>query len=205
MLKKFKFPLYVITHPASGFYDMKHEKEGSMKVTIINLILFWVVYSINRQYAGFVVNKVYPLTLNSLVDLTGILLMYFLWCVGNWSITTLMEGEGKFKEIAMATSYSLTPLILAFPLATIIGNYVARNEEAFYYMVIWIAVVWFIFLLFMGIMSIHNYTVSKTFATIFLTFVAILLIIFLSLLIILLLQQVYMFIYSIYTELIFRA
>ena len=94
-------------------------------------------------------------------------------------MTTLTDGEGKFREIAMVVSYSLTPLIIALIPATIIGNLVVENEEAFYFIIIWIAIAWFAALLFMGTVSVHDYTVTKTVATIFLTFAAMLVIIFL--------------------------
>ncbi|MGI6668849.1 MAG: YIP1 family protein [Acetivibrionales bacterium] len=205
MREKIKHSLYIMVHPAAGFYSLKHERKGSYLLTVLNPILFWAFYSINKQYAGFVVNDVDPLSLNSLIDLAGIVLLYLLWCGGNWAVTTLTDGEGKFREIAMVVSYSLTPLIIALIPATIIGNLVVENEEAFYFIIIWIAIAWFAALLFMGTMSVHDYTVTKTVATIFLTFAAMLVIIFLTLLVITLIQQVIMLFVSIYTELIFRA
>lgn len=199
-----KFPLYLITHPFDGFYSMKHEKMGSTKITVLNIFLFWLVYSINKQYAGFVVNEINPFFLNSLIDLMSIVGFYLLWCVSNWSVTTLTNGEGRFKDITMAISYSFTPMILLFIPATILGRYVAQNEEAFYAMVIGISIVWFLILSFVGTMSVHNYSLLKTIVTIFLTFIAMLIIIFLTLLMFTLIQQVYMFFHSIYTELLYR-
>lgn len=199
------YPLYVITHPFDGFYDMKHEHRGAMRVALFNIFFFWVSYSINRQYAGFVVNRINPLSLNTIVDLIAVITMFLLFCIGNWSITSLMDGEGKFKDIVMSVSYAMTPMNLVFVPATILGNYVADNEEAFYFMLISISVVWFLILLFVGIMTVHGYSLLKTIATLFLTFVAMLIIIFLILLMTTLVQQVLMFIKSIYTELLFRA
>lgn len=205
MLEKMKYPLYVMTHPFDGFYDMKHEKRGALWVAMVNLLFFWISYSINKQYAGFTVNKIHPLALNTLFDLVAVLTLFLLFSIGNWSITSLMEGEGRFKDIVMTVAYAMTPLNLAFIPATIVGNYVADNEESFYYMILGIAVVWFLLLAFIGIMTIHNFSLLKTIVTLFLTLIAILVIIFIILLMVTLMQQVYMFIYSIYTELIFRA
>lgn len=201
----FKLPLYILTHPIEGFYVMKHEKKGRIWITILNVFLLWAFYSVNKQYSGFVINDIDFHALNSFVDFIAIVLLYLLWCTGNWAVTTLTEGEGKFGEIAMAVSYSMTPLILALIPAAIIGNLVVENEEAFYFMIIWIAIVWFLALIFVGTMSVHNYSVGKTAITILFTILAVLVIIFLILLVTTLLQQLIMFLYSIYTELIFRA
>jgi low temperature requirement protein LtrA len=205
VLEYFKLPLYMLTHPVDGFYVMKHENRGSTGITILNIFLLWVFYSINKQYSGFVVNDIDLHALNSFIDLIAIVLLYLLWCTGNWAVTTLTEGEGKFREIAMVVSYSMTPLILALIPAALIGNLVVENEEAFYFMIIWIAIIWFLALVFVGTMSVHNYSPGKTLVTIFLTIAAMLVIIFLILLISALMQQVVMFVYSIYTELIFRT
>ena len=198
-------PLHLLAHPVEGFYEMKHENRGKMGMVILNIFLLWLFYSINKQYSGFVVNDIDLHALDSLIDFLAIVLLYLLWCTGNWAVTTLTEGEGKFRDIAMAASYSMTPLILALIPATIAGNLVVQNEEAFYFITIWIAIIWFLALMFVGTMSVHNYTPGKTIVTIFLTIAAMLVVIFLILLVATLLQQVFMFLYSIYTELIFRA
>lgn len=204
MLKNyFKNPLYTLTHPVDGFYTMKHG-QGKVSLIFVNLFLFCISYSFQKQYAGFVINENNPLSYNSLMDLFTICLVFALWCVGNWSITTLTNGEGKFKEIAMAASYSLTPMIITFIPATLISNLFTEAEKEFYFILIGIAIFWFIVLLFVGTMSVHNFTVGKTVQTIFLTFISIMIILFIMLLIGSLISQVWNFFRSIYTEIIYR-
>lgn len=205
MLKKyFKSPLYTIFHPVNGFYEMKYEKKGKTSLIFVNLILFWISYSFQKQYTGFIINENFPRSFNSLMDLTSILVIFLLWCVGNWSITTLMEGEGKFKEIAMAAAYALTPMILVFIPATLISNLLTEAEKEFYYIAIAVSQVWFVILLLVGTMSIHDYTVAKTVKTIILTFISILIILFLVMLMGSLISQVITFGTSVYTEIIYR-
>ncbi|MGO4843943.1 hypothetical protein AB4144_67850, partial [Rhizobiaceae sp. 2RAB30] len=42
------------------------------------------------------------------------MLPFILFCVANWSLTTLMDGEGKFLEIITAVGYSLLPFIILY-------------------------------------------------------------------------------------------
>ncbi len=206
MIKRlYGIPLYTLFHPVDGFYEMKHEKKGKRSIMIINLLLFWISFSFQKQYTGFVMNENYPFSFNTFMDLLGLLLFFILWCVGNWSVTTLMGGEGKIKEIAMATAYALTPMILVFIPATIISNFMINTEKEFYFMLLTISIVWFSILLFIGIMSVHDYSVTKTVATIVLTFASMLVILFIILLMTMLVQQMYIFIRSIYIELIYRV
>ena len=155
--------------------------------------------------ASFVVNDVDPRSVDSLMELTVVLILYLLICVGNWSITCLMEGEGRLKDIAIAVGYAMLPIIVCFNIGTIFSQFVAQNEGAFYTMIIGIGIAYGLIMMLIGIMQVHNYTLGKTLVTILLTFVAMFIIIFIVILLSDLISQVYNFFYSIYQELIFRA
>ncbi|NLG24697.1 MAG: YIP1 family protein [Clostridiales bacterium] len=200
----FACPLHTMFHPADGYYDMRHEGGGSLKQAAVLFVLFWLSFSFNRQYAGFVVNEIYPLSLSLLGDLFSIALVFLLLCAANWSVTTLMDGEGAFRHIAIALSYALLPLIFALAPATVFSRFLTLDEAAFYYMIIGAALAWSAMLLFMGILTIHNYTVGKTVATLVLTAVAALIIVFLALLVGSLIQQMWTFVGSVYSELLYR-
>ena len=59
----------------------------------------------------------------------SVLLPFFLFAVANWCLTTLFDGEGSLKDIIIAISYSLVPLILMVVPATIISNFVTKQES----------------------------------------------------------------------------
>lgn len=205
MLKrKLKYAFYTIGHPADGFYEIRHRGRGSVPLAILFVFLFGVCFSANRQYAGFVVNTVNPMSVNSPAEITAVFLLFLLFCVGNWSITCLMNGEGRFKDIVTVVGYAMLPLTLTFVPAILLSQVVASDEEAFYYMLMAIGIIWFVFLLLIGIMTIHNYTLGKTLLTMLLTFVAMLIIIFVAMLLITLIGQVVSFVRSLYNEIMLR-
>lgn len=202
--EKWKYAFYTVSHPADGYYEIRHRERGSVAVAIALVILFSISFSINRISASFIVNDVDPLDVDALTELVAVLLLFLLFCVGNWSITCLMEGEGRLKDIAIAFGYGMIPMIVCFNIGTVISWFVAQNEEAFYYMTIGIGIAYGLFMILIGIMQVHNYTLGKTLITIFLTLIAMFIIIFIVLLFVDLINQVYGFFYSIYQELIFR-
>ncbi len=134
-------------------------------------------------------------------ELVGIMLLFFLFCIGNWSVTCLMGGEGRFKDIVTSVGYALLPLILTFVPATLISQFVAADEDAFYYLILVFGVAWTSILILMGIMIIHNYSLAKTLVTLLLTFCAMLIIIFIIMMLFDLLSQVYGFFRNVYIEL----
>ncbi len=201
--EKWAYSFYCLTHPVDGFYEIRHRDRGSVPIAIFYVILYSLCYSWNRLSASFVVNNTEPRTVDAFSELTGVLVLYALICVGNWSITCLMSGEGRLKDIAIIVGYSMLPMILTYIPATIISQAIAQNEEAFYYIIITVGTVYALLLMLIGIMIIHNYSLLKTLITIVLTFVAILVIIFCAMMIVSLINQVYGFFHSIYLELLF--
>lgn len=200
----FSFPLHVIMHPFDGFWDMKYEQKGKLKMVVLIMILFIGATIIQNQYAGFLVNRIDPRTLNSLSDMIQILFAFFLWCISNWAVCTLSEGEGRFKDIMMATAYSLVPMILIYYPTTLLSNILTQEETAFYYLLNSIALIWSLGLLIVGTMTVHQYNVSKTILTMFLTIIMAVIVVFLMMLLYSLFQQIVDFVVNIYTELIFR-
>lgn len=203
--EKWRYLLYTMNHPMDGFYWIRHRDYGSVPIAILLVVLFSLCFSLNRIGANFIVNDVEPTTVDSLEELSGILLLYALLCVANWSITCLMNGEGRMKDIAIAVGYGCAPLIPAFLLATAMSHFITEEEAAFYTMVIGLGVAYGVILVLIGIMQVHNYTLSKTLQTLLLTFVAVLIIIFVALLLADLIGQVINFIRSLYIEIIFRT
>jgi hypothetical protein len=193
-----------MTKPLDSFYEIRHREYGSVPLALICVLLFGFAFTMNRIFASFIVNEVNPRTVNGLTEIGSVFLLFLLFCVGNWSVTCLMNGEGRFKDIVTVTGYSLTPLVVVFLPATLLSHVVAAGEEVFYYFALAVGLGWAAILILMGIMTIHNYTLLKTLATLILTFAAMFILIFLALLVYDLINQVYIFLYSIYTELSFR-
>jgi hypothetical protein len=200
-LKEFViFPLHVMVRPFSSFSDIKWGLRGSAKMIPVMLFLMWAAISFNNQYAGIVVNQRVPMMMNSIRDMYGVVAVFLLACIGNWSITCLTDGEGKFIQIMKGISYALTPYYLALFIAALISRFFTEQEAAFYYMIISGGLVWASFLVFAAVATIHNFTVFRTILTLFLTALSMSIIIFFILMIGALLQQVTFFGHSIYLE-----
>ncbi|MFC4810954.1 Yip1 family protein [Paenibacillus sp. GCM10023250] len=203
-LEQIRYSFYVLLHPFDGFWDIKYDNKGKVRLALAILVLLTVSTILQRQWSGFVVNFNNPSELNSVNELKYIVLPFLLWCVSNWSLTTLMDGEGKFREIVMVTGYALLPLAMTHFLSTILSNLITLQEAAFYYFLESFAFFWFVWLLFIGTMTVHQYTVLKTIVTMALTLLVMGIIMFLGLLFFSLIQQVLGFVLTVYNELSLR-
>lgn len=199
-----KFPWYIVTHPIEGFYDMKYEKAGRLRVPLFFLLCTGIVKIINLLYAGFVVNTFNPRFMNSIMQLLYAIVPLLLFCVANWSITTLVDGKGKFKEIVMVVGYATFPYLIITVISTIYSNYITPDEAAFYYFFRALAMGILLLLIFTGTMVIHEFSVKREVVTVILTIVAMGVIIFIGLLFFSVIQQIYGFIYAIFKEITLR-
>lgn len=199
-----KFPKYILFHPFDGFEEFKRYKKGKFSVAIVFIILFAFFRIFKFQYEGFIINPNNPLMLNSLQEIFSVVLLVALFTIGNWSITTLMEGKGTYKEIIMVTGYALFPVvILGFP-AVILSNFLTLEEIALYSLLLSVAYILAGWMLFMGILNIHQYGLAKTLMVFVATAVSMSVMMFLGLLFFDLIQQVISFIAAIYEELSLR-
>ena len=202
---KWSYMFYTISHPMDGYYWIRHRDYGSVPLAILMVFLFSCSFTANRLLASFVVNDLDPRGVDALYELMGVMAFYLLLCVSNWSITCLMNGEGRLKDIAIAVGYGTVPMTFVMVVSTIISQFIADDEQAFYGILMGVGIAYGVIMMLIGIMQVHNYTLGKTLLTLFLTFVAALIIVFLLLLLSNLLGMVYNFFHSIYTELIFRV
>lgn len=203
-LTSLSYAWHVIFHPFDGFWDLKHEKRGTLKAALTIVGLVALTYVVMRQYTGFIFNHQDLARLNVIIELVSVLVPFFLWSVVNWALTTLMDGKGTFKDIVIATAYGLTPFVVINLPLTWVSNYLTFEEGVFYYFLVTVAAIWSAGLVFIGMMTIHDYDSSKNFWTCVLTIVGIGIVLFIALLFVNVINVVAGFISSVYAELVLR-
>ena len=198
------YGFYVIFHPFDGFYDLKHEKRGSVRASLVFIALTILSFFYQGIGQGYVVNPTGSTT-TLWSQAISVLVPLFLFVLANWCLTTLFEGEGSFKDIFIASSYSLLPLILFIAPATMASNWVSLSEVQLIDLLVGIAFVWTVMLLFFGTMITHDYPLFKNLITLVGTVVAMAFIVFLVLLFGMLLSKLIGLASNIIVEIQYRA
>ncbi len=193
------YAFHLVFHPFDGFWDLKHEKRGSVRAasTILGLTILAFFYQSVGQ--GYMFSP-RPSTSNILVQVFSVAVPAMLWVIANWCLTTLFDGEGSFKDIYIATCYSLAPLPIFVTLGTVLTNVLTESESMIVTLLIGIAVVWMVLLLFFGMLVTHDYSMGKNFLTILATLLAAAVIIFIVVLFAGLVTKMYTFVDSLITE-----
>ncbi len=208
-IKKFwqetwKHPLYILSHPVQGWEEFKNEKKAKMWVAIFIMMMYVIMTILAYQFEGIITNKNNPQKFNSVLMLVYGVIPPIVIAIANWSVTTLLDGKGKMKEIFMMICYSLFPVTIFGFVNILLSNVLTYEEAKFILLIDILAWVLTGYMAFMGLVVIHEYGIGKTLWSIILTVVAILIIAFIALLIFDLAQQIYGFIYSLFKEITTR-
>ena len=198
------FANHLIFHPFDGFWDLKHEKRGSVRGAFFYLGLAILTFTYQSMGSSYLFNPKENYS-SILVQIISVSVPLILWVVANWCLTTLFEGEGSFKDIFVATSYALAPLPLLIIPATISTNFFTVAEGAIVTLLESFAFIWVGLLIFTGTMVTHDYSLGKNILTCIGTIVAMVFIMFLALLFTTMLTNVISFITAIVTELTYRV
>ena len=197
------YVFHVIFHPMDGFWDLKHEKRGSVRAALLFMILTVIVLFYKSVGTGYIMNPegtYSTIFMQTLVVFVPILL----FAVANWCLTTLFDGEGSFRDIFIACGYSLLPIVLTTVPVTIFSNVVVSNEVDILKLIIAFGFIWTGFLLFFGMMVTHDYTILKNVLITVCTIIGMAFIMFLAVLFTSLVMDMVRYFTNIFTEINYR-
>jgi hypothetical protein len=202
--KTLKYSLYVCTHPLDGFWDLTHEKRGSMGAANIIIGLAVIIEVLRLTLTNFQFVKINMEYFNSLIVALRILLPVGLWTVANWSLTTLMDGKGRMFEIYMSVCYALTPYVIINMIMIILSQFITFEEGAIYWVLAGFSAVWTGILILAAMMMVHDYSLVKTILSSLLTIVGMGVMVFIFVIFFSLISDAVAYFISLYKEILFR-
>ena len=198
------FVFHVMFHPFDGFWDLKHEKRGSLRAAFVFIGITIVSLFYRSVGTGYVMNpqgEYSTIFMQAMVVFVPVLL----FAVANWCLTTLFDGEGNFKNIFIAIGYSLLPIALTMVPVTIFSNIVVSTETDILSLIMTLGFIWAAFLIFFGMMVTHGYSMGKNLGITLGTIAGMAFIMFLAVLFTSLVMDMVSFVTNIVSEVSFRV
>ncbi len=197
------YSLNVIKQPADMFFGIKRYNKTSYLSGFIVLALFVLVYMIDMYASGFLFRS--QNLNNVIVQVVMVLGLFFLYVIVNYLVSTLNDGEGRFKDVFISTSYILVPFIILTLPMTLLSHYLTYNEAFIFSFYHQIVLIWTMILLFLSIQNLHNYTFWETIKNIFIIIFGMFILVLIGLLIYSFIGQLFEFILSVIKEVIYRV
>lgn len=195
------YGFYSMNHPFAGYWGIKYEKRGSFKAAVI----FWIWTVISSIFGTMGVGYLQKSDGASIASaMTSIAVPLLLWCISNMCFTTLMDGKGSFKDLFTAVGYSMLPYNLVTIPCALISHILVTDELSILSLVTTVALYWSIGLIFLSMMTVHEYSFGKNLVVSALTILGIMVILFILLIFFNLVGKVQMLIVNIINELVYR-
>ena len=187
------FPARLLLRPFKRFDEMKYERAGSYPFAFFMLLLSALLSVLEFVYGGFLTNYHDIYGVDSLYLSLTVLFPVALFVVGNWCVTTLMDGKGRLGEIFMATMYAM-----------FLSNVLTLDEMTISYTVQGVGVFAFCLYLFIGLVVVHEYSFGRGVGSIVLTLLAMMVLVFILMLVFTLVADLWDFVVVFTKELMLK-
>lgn len=176
---KLQYVRYAVLHPFDGFAEFRYNKKESNLYAVIIAFLWFLASCLNYNYDGYIFNVENPESFNLWIILASTVGLVLLFVVSEWLLGTFFEGKGTFSQILCGTCYSLIPMIIGCVAQLILSNILTEKEAFFVTAVKVISVVWSLFLIFIAMKQVNQYSYLKNLVTVFVAVLGVLVVVFL--------------------------
>lgn len=205
LINQLLFLFYFIRHPIDGYYGIQEEKKTSVLSATLLYIVFFIEQIFSLYHTSFIFNSVQPTDIMLSKECVLIFAPFALGVVSNFLVSTISEGEGRFRDVYQATIYSFVPYLVFSPLIVILSNATTYNESFVYHFLNTVMLGWTLILIGIMVKEIHDYTFGETLVNLLFTVFSMIILLLVLFIIYVLLGQVIDFISSVIQEVLVRA
>lgn len=194
-----------LKHPIDCMYDIRKDISGSVLSATILYFLGFLIFTVNFIGQGFIFNYVDNRNISYVYITSLFLLPCALWVAANYMVSSINEGEGRLRDVYIASAYALSSFIIFMPLVIALSYVVTLNEAfilSFSTLIIW---VWCAIILFLGLKEIHNYEIKEVIKNILLSLFLIFVTIIIFSIIYMLWDQLIEFVYTFIKEVTYNV
>jgi len=195
---------YYLSKPFKASDDVRMYDRGTVRSAVVIMSLLLISRIVSMCMSGFLFSTHRIEDIKVLNEIVLVFALYSGFLLCNWAVSTLMDGEGRWRDVAIVTGYSFFPMMAGNLITTILSTVLTLREGTILGLISSVSVVFSVILLFIGIMTVHRLTAAKAAANIALTLIGMLIIFFLLFLVYGLFSQLVTFMGNIFTEFLFR-
>lgn len=200
VLGDFLYAFRIPRHPLDRYYDIRVKKKGTvLGASIIYLFLF-IIYMLNKTSKAFIYqyDAVEDMDINAIV--IGFFVIIILFVVCNYLVTSIKDGDGSFKQVYMIPAYGIMPYMTALLFITVMSYGMTYNETFLLSIIKYVGLVWSIIIIFLGFMTVHDYTFKETLISLIITAVFMIIAAIVALVIIIMWEQLWTFLKTVGEE-----
>lgn len=174
----FTWPGYMMSSPFKAFDDMKYEDAGSTAFAFIIMLLYAWTTLLKTRYEGFLLNMNDIEHINVPLILISSVCPFLIFVVANWAVGVLIDGKGNLRNVFKFTMYSLYPVVWTNLIGMLLSRICIYEETGLVMIVYAIGWILMAFYLFIGIVTVHQFSFTKGLGDVLASAVAMAIVIF---------------------------
>jgi hypothetical protein len=194
----------VLRHPNDFYYDLQAPGMARWSHAILLILLAFAARMISILVTGYAFTTREAHEISFVYEFIWISVPWITWSVSNWAVSTILDGEGKFKEIAVGSAYALVPYIVFIVPVTMLTNLLSLDESSAYELLLSAIFVWVILLMLIKVKTLHDFEIGKVFWITVLTLIGVFIIWFVGIILYGLIDEFVQFIFNLFQEINFR-
>jgi sugar lactone lactonase YvrE len=200
VLGDFLYGFKIPRHPIESYYSVRVKRKGTVAGASILYLLLFVIFMIYVTSKGFI----YQYTAVEDMDINAIVIGFFaiigLFVICNFLVTSIKDGDGNLQQVYMIPAYGCIPAMISMVSITIASYFLTYNESFLLTLTLMIGTAWSLISIFVGFMTVHDYTFKETVISLIITIVFMIIVAILALIIIIMWDQLWQFIKSLGKE-----
>ncbi|MBD2867803.1 YIP1 family protein [Paenibacillus arenilitoris] len=194
----------VLAHPLDYFQDIQQPNRLKWSYGFLLVFIAFLARMGSLLLLGYHYETREAYEISYAYEFVWILVPWLTWSAANWSVSTILEGEGKFKEILVGSAFCLVPYIVLIIPVTLLTNVLSLSEGNLYSLMTTLIFGWVALLLLIKLKVLHDFELGKLVFITLLTLLAMAVIWFIGILLYGLLSQFLSFFFDVFKEIRFR-
>ncbi len=160
----------VMRHPIDGFEGIRYENQGSYLDMFFIMLLYGLMTVAGRYAVSFIYRGGTPLSVIRPVSVFFYsLIPWIVVCVVNYGVTTIMYGEGRFRDVIIGGAYCHGPLMFLILPVSLLTHVLTNNEASIYSILEMLIYLWTVLLVYFCMKGVHGFHPVKAFVVFILT------------------------------------
>ncbi|GIP43347.1 hypothetical protein J45TS6_18060 [Paenibacillus sp. J45TS6] len=194
----------VLRHPFDFYEEIQKTNRIRWRDAVIVVLLAYIARMLSLVLTGYAFETREPYEISYLHEFVWIVVPWFTWCVSNWGVSAILDGEGKFKEVVVGSAFALVPYIVFIVPITLLTFVFSLQEYSTYSVLVKVVFIWTAWLLLLKVKKIHDFEFGKLVFITLLSMIGIAILWFIGILMFGLINQLIQFIIELFREMNFR-
>lgn len=204
LIKEMSFITYVLKNPSDGYYGIRREEKVSNLAAHLWLGIAFLIYIAGKYGSSYLYRTSMEGRFEIFDDLYFFFGVIFMLVISHYLVTSINDGEGRFKDLYQGFVYALGPYILIKPWLILLSHGLTYNEAFIIQFGNFFISAWSLIMIVLMIKYVNDYSAKETFKVIIYTLFTMLIGILVLFIVYVLLSQVIEFVQSIIGEVVYK-